>query len=161
MGLPAAGDANEPGVARLLIGDKVVTDAPSDDDYPHQLDLGGAWHDLTGRPFVFAVWLARADAELGDLPDRLAALVDRNLDRIDAIAAAYAPAHGWSPELATEYLGRILRYRVGEPELDAIRQFAERAARLGLTDAPPRALTTLGSNPEASAADRETDTTRA
>jgi chorismate dehydratase len=28
--------------------------------YPYFLDLGRAWHDLTGLPFVFGVWAARA-----------------------------------------------------------------------------------------------------
>ncbi|AEB09263.1 menaquinone biosynthetic enzyme MqnA/MqnD family protein [Desulfobacca acetoxidans] len=29
--------------------------------YPYFLDLGRAWHDLTGLPFVFGVWAARRD----------------------------------------------------------------------------------------------------
>ncbi|MEM9083757.1 MAG: MqnA/MqnD/SBP family protein, partial [Planctomycetota bacterium] len=36
----------------LLIGDKVVTASPPAIVYPHQLDLGEAWKDLTGLPFV-------------------------------------------------------------------------------------------------------------
>src|ERR1700728_822162 len=55
--------------AMLLIGDKVVSDEPS--GMAHQLDLGAAWKELTGMPFVFAVWIARGGVELGDLPDRL------------------------------------------------------------------------------------------
>ena len=40
----------------LLIGDKVVTDAPPEERYPYQMDLGAAWKELTGLPFVYAVW---------------------------------------------------------------------------------------------------------
>jgi len=40
----------------LLIGDKVVT-APVQ-QFEHQVDLGGAWKEWTGLPFVFAVWVA-------------------------------------------------------------------------------------------------------
>ena len=40
--------------ARLLIGDKVICDEPA--GMPYQLDLGQAWKELTGLPFVFAVW---------------------------------------------------------------------------------------------------------
>ena len=29
--------------------------------YPYFLDLGRAWHELTGLPFVFGVWAARRD----------------------------------------------------------------------------------------------------
>lgn len=161
VGLPAAGDAIEPGVARLLIGDKVVTDAPPGRAYPHQLDLGAAWHDLTGRPFVFAVWLARAGASLGDLPDRLAALLEHNLTRTPDIAAAHAAAHGWTEALAADYLGRVLRYRVGAAELDAVRNFAERASTLGLVATPPRVLTTSKTSGTDPAADRRTDAARA
>jgi len=40
----------------LLIGDKVVT-APVE-GFDYQVDLGGAWKEWTGLPFVFAVWAA-------------------------------------------------------------------------------------------------------
>src|SRR5581483_8072159 len=55
--------------AQLLIGEKVVCDEPK--GMALQLDLGEAWKQLTGLPFVFAVWTARAGVELGELPARL------------------------------------------------------------------------------------------
>lgn len=116
----------------LLIGDKVVTDSPLAVTYPHQLDLGEAWHELTGLPFVFAVWMARRDADLGDVPAQLERQRLANAERVDAIARRYAPAHGWPEELAREYLGRILRYAVGERELEAIERFGAMAHRRGL-----------------------------
>lgn len=140
VGLPAAGEQHEPGVARLLIGDKVVTHAPTEQDYPHQLDLGAAWHDLTGKPFVFAMWLAREGAALGELPQQLAALLEHNLTRTPASAHEHAADHGWPVDLAADYLGRVLRYRVGQAELDAVSDFAQRAAALGLIPTPPPPL---------------------
>lgn len=136
-------DPARPPQAMLLIGDKVVTDAPSATVYPYQLDLGGAWHDLTGRPFVFAVWMKRVGTELGDLPARLAAQLDTNLANLDAIVHTYAAAHGWPLDLAQDYLGRILRYRLGDPELQAIKHFEERLIDLGLVlaDTSPGPLT--------------------
>ncbi len=131
-----------PGVARLLIGDKVVTRAPSADDYPHQLDLGAAWYEMTGRPFVFATWLARADTALGDLPAALAGLREANLARTRAIATTHAADHGWPAELAADYLDRVLRYTVGPEELEAVACFAQHAATLGLIADPPRPLRT-------------------
>ena len=53
----------------LLIGDKVVTDSPPAVRYTHQLDLGEAWNDFTGLPFVFAGWLARRDTPPGSPGD--------------------------------------------------------------------------------------------
>ena len=55
--------------AQLLIGDKVVVAAPA--GHNHQVDLAEAWKDWTGLPFVFAAWMAREGADLGDLPQRL------------------------------------------------------------------------------------------
>src|SRR5262249_20042800 len=46
----------------LLIGDKVVADAPPAERYPYQIDLGEAWHEMTGLPFVYASWMCLAGA---------------------------------------------------------------------------------------------------
>src|SRR5213596_2038238 len=59
-------DDDRPAEARLLIGDKVVCEEPP--GFEHQLDLGSAWKNLSGLPFVFAVWTARAGIDLRDLP---------------------------------------------------------------------------------------------
>lgn len=131
-------DPTHPPEAMLLIGDKVVTDSPSAAVYPYQLDLGSAWNDLTGRPFVFATWLKRPHSDLGDLPQRLASLRDTNLHRVEQLAEHYAPLHGWPIDLAEQYLGRTLRYRLGQRELDAIHHFAKRAHALGLIPSPLR-----------------------
>jgi len=120
--------------AMLLIGDKVVHHAPSRDDYPHQMDLGEAWKELTGLPFVFAVWMARRDTELGGLPGMLDNLRERNAGEIDRIADHQAEAHGWSAQAAREYLGRVIHYRVGPKHLEAIERFANYTAELGLID---------------------------
>lgn len=134
---PIAGAGANPAApyeAMLLIGDKVVTDAPAPELYPHQIDLGESWHALTGLPFVFAVWMTRAGTELGDLPARLDAQRQLNAGRLDEIVARHAAPRGWPAPLARHYLGTLLRYNVGEEELDAIRRFAESAYRLGLID---------------------------
>jgi len=125
--------------AMLLIGDKVVTAAPPPDAYPHTLDLGAAWKQLTDLPFVFAVWMARPQTELGDVPERLDDCRRANARRIDAIAREHAPPLGWPVDLARQYLGERLRYDVGPRQLQAMQLFWQRAARMGLTG-PPRPL---------------------
>lgn len=119
--------------AALLIGDKVVTAAPHDETFSHQLDLGESWKRLTGLPFVFAVWMAKHDTALGDLPELLDAERRANAGRIDEITAAHAERVGWEPGLARHYLGGLLRYGIGERELEAMRRFWQRAHELGLT----------------------------
>jgi chorismate dehydratase len=115
----------------LLIGDKVVTGAPPLEEYPHQLDLGEAWHDWTGLPFVFAVWMARAGADLGDLPAVLERTRLANAQRLDAIVDRYAAPLGWPRDLARQYLTHWLRYRIDGPALEAMQRFWQLAHELG------------------------------
>ncbi len=115
----------------LLIGDKVVTDAPPESRYPYQLDLGEAWKKLTGLPFVYAVWMCRGD-RVGDPAVRAAmAALDRqrrhNAMRLDWIVAKHAPEHRWPVELARKYLGEYLKFDVGEREREAVGRFFSEA----------------------------------
>ena len=128
------GERNQNHEAMLLIGDKVVTNAPPTKSYPYQMDFGEAWKALTGLPFVFAVWMAQQDCDLGDLPETLNRQRELNSERIDAIAKKYADSHGWELAEAINYLGNILSYEVGPRELEAIRTFAQKAAELGLIE---------------------------
>ncbi|MFV2071323.1 MAG: menaquinone biosynthetic enzyme MqnA/MqnD family protein [Thermoanaerobaculales bacterium] len=120
--------------AVLLIGDKVVRNEPDLNRYPYQLDLGEEWKSLTGLPFVFAAWMARAGAELGDLPDLLNRRREANSSRIETIATAHARPAGWPDELAREYLQEILSFEVGSRELEAIQLFWSKCHTLGLIE---------------------------
>jgi chorismate dehydratase len=119
----------EPPEALLLIGDKVVARAASLDDYPHRLDLGQAWRELTGLPFVYAAWMCRdADAD-ADAVRAAAAILDRqrrhNATRLGWIAAARAPARGWTPHHAERYLRGHLRFDVTPGDRQAVDRFAD------------------------------------
>jgi chorismate dehydratase len=131
----ASADVNgsaDPPESVLLIGDKVIRNQPESALYPYQIDLGEAWRAMTGLPFVFACWMARARDRLGDLPDLLGRCRDRNRNRIEEIAAVHALGSGWPEELAVEYLSEILRYDLGSRELEAIELFWSRCRELGL-----------------------------
>lgn len=119
----------------LLIGDKVVTRAPSDEAYPHQLDLGEAWHDLTGLPFVFAVWMVRQDGTLGKLPQLLDDARKRNVERIDELVERHAASHDWPQDIAKKYLGHWLRYEIGDAQLEAMELFYSKAHAHGFLPA--------------------------
>ncbi|HVT87913.1 MAG TPA: menaquinone biosynthesis protein [Tepidisphaeraceae bacterium] len=118
--------------ATLLIGDKVVCEEPL--GYPHQYDLGAEWKKLTGLPFVFAVWTTRQGVELGDLPKRLEQAKYDGLHRVGQLVEKYALPRGWPGELARQYLTSNLKFDIGESQLQAIRQFHEKAAKHGLID---------------------------
>lgn len=122
----------------LLIGDKVVTCAPEHALYPHELDLGGAWKELTGLPFVYAAWMCRG-AEAGDERIALGALLldrqrRRNALRLDWIAEVRGPEHRWPADLARTYLRGHLRYEVGDRERQAAERFLSEAAAMGLIE---------------------------
>lgn len=126
--------------AMLLIGDKVVADPPARDLYPHQLDLGQAWKELTGLPFMYAVWMVEASRIDDERVGRAAQLLDRqrrhNLTRLDWIVQTEAPKHRWPLETARRYVGELLRYEVTDRAREAAGVFLGECARLGI--APER-----------------------
>jgi chorismate dehydratase len=134
--LSAASSA--PGEARLLIGDKVVCEEPV--GFEHQLDLGGAWKDLTGLPFVFAAWVARDGIDLRDLPARLERAKTAGLSHVEQLISKYAVPRGWPAGLALQYLTVYLKYDIGGRQLEAIRTFHEMAAAAGIIPSPAKPL---------------------
>jgi chorismate dehydratase len=121
--------------AMLLIGDKVVTDSPPAARYPHQLDLGAAWVQHTGLPFVFALWMAREDADHASV-QRAAMLLDHqrrhNLERIDWMIHHRAKARNWPRDLASAYLKQHITYELTQARRDGLELFFEKAYRHGL-----------------------------
>jgi len=136
MPLGAPGTADAGGApAVLLIGDKVVTDPPDPALYTTQIDLGQAWKQWTGLPFVYAAWMCRAvDADRPEIAVA-AGVLDRqrrhNMTRLAAIALKHAPAAGWPVELATRYLSEHLRFDLGPREREAAQRFIDEAAAIG------------------------------
>ncbi|MDR3633434.1 MAG: menaquinone biosynthesis protein [Isosphaeraceae bacterium] len=116
--------------AVLLIGDRAMK-AP-EEPFWAVVDLAEAWRELTGLPFVFALWVVRAGVELGDLPEALARSRAEGLAHADALAAQYGPPLGLDVATCYDYLTRSLSYDLGEPELAGLRRFARMAAALGL-----------------------------
>jgi chorismate dehydratase len=115
--------------AMLMIGDKVVTAAPSPDTYPHQMDLGQAWSQLTDLPFVFAVWMTKTGSDLENLPESLSLTREQNATRINQIVADHAEKQGWPEPLAQQYLGHWLRYEIGDRQIQAMKLFFELAKK--------------------------------
>lgn len=125
--------------AVLLIGDKVIADSPPAIMYPHQLDLGSAWLELTGLPFVYAIWMARPE-ELNTLPiARAASVLDRqlrhNLTRLDWIIAHRAAVRGWPTAIAQEYLRTRLRFTVTTEDRAGLELFYAKAIAHGIAPA--------------------------
>ncbi|HET6335788.1 MAG TPA: cyclic dehypoxanthinyl futalosine synthase [Polyangiales bacterium] len=112
----------------LLIGDISL----ETQHFPYQLDLGQAWKELTGLPFVFAVWAARPNV----LTERDCLLLQGSLEAGLAaraqIAQAWARGHGGDPAAHLDYLNDAIRYVLDDRALEGLREFYRRAAEAGL-----------------------------
>ena len=114
----------------LLIGDKVI---PQLNQWPYEFDLGSAWTDLTGLPFVFAFWAAPADQKLDALIEILKKSYRQGMAHIKQIVHKYAAQHGLQPELAHKYLTENLCFDFGDPQKKALQKFYQLAHQLEIT----------------------------
>jgi hypothetical protein len=80
----------------LLIGDRAMH-APGH-GFVEQWDLGDQWCRWSELPFVFAMWTARADAQLDGLDLALRQARDEGVAHLDEIAASEAAAVGLTRE---------------------------------------------------------------
>ncbi len=139
-------DDDEP-TPRLLIGDKVVCPGPSGFDY--QVDLGQAWKQWTGLPFVFAVWVARPGVEVGNLPAQLEKSLQCGMAQLERIITTEARPRGWDDQLARRYMTQYLQYTLDvsadSPQLAALKLYYDLATREKLIDAPPQPLRIISS----------------
>ncbi|GMV96704.1 MAG: menaquinone biosynthesis protein [Phycisphaerae bacterium] len=126
----SAADGLEACDSVLLIGDKVVS-APMH-DFGFDVDLGGAWKEWTGLPFVFAAWAAPPGGRTERLAALLSAARDRGVARALDIAAQAGPPRGWPVELAEEYLTRRLMYTLTPPAVEGMKLFFDLAAEEGI-----------------------------
>jgi chorismate dehydratase len=128
--------------AWLRIGDPALREhlAPGS---PPVFNPSAEWTARTGLPFVFALWIVRADAPLE--PDHVAAFTRaraRGLQRIDALAGEAARAWDLPVEHCRRYLREECRYEPGAALHASLRRFRDEAAALGLAraDLDPQAI---------------------
>ncbi len=119
----------------LLIGDKAATDAPPVGAYAYELDLGEAWREWTGLPFVYAMWMCRAGEMARPEVAAAAALLDRqrrrNATRLEWIIEKHAAPRRWPTDLARTYLAGLLRYDVDGRAREGVLRFLKEAAAAG------------------------------
>jgi chorismate dehydratase len=105
----------------LLIGDKVISDAP--EHLPIQADLGEQWKLLTGLPFVFAAWTARPGYEATALSAILARARESGLAHVQEIVETHAAQRRWPAETARKYFTEYLQYRLTDRHLEGMKLF--------------------------------------
>lgn len=119
----------------LIIGDAGFEAA---ERHPFVMDLGQAWTELTGLPFVFAVWAGRQGAADPEDVALLKESLRQGLTHRADIARGWAAERGLDASLCESYLQHNLRYRLGAEELSGAAAFLHRAAKAGLIAPPPR-----------------------
>ena len=129
-------DAARGTTGALVIGDAGFAAA---EKFPFVQDLGQSWHELTGLPFVYAVWAGRPDAVDAEAVATLQRSLEAGLGARSLIARAHAEAHGGAPATYESYLSQNIYYRLGAEELSGMAAFFARARAAGLIEGAPRA----------------------
>jgi chorismate dehydratase len=127
---------DEPGDAKLLIGDAALKSA-FEDPTPHY-DLGRLWLQRTGLPMVFAVWACPEPVapELLDLEDALVTSVRRARAEPERLAYEASERYGYPAGFLARYFEK-LRYRFGPRERAGLYTFLELARDVGELDTVP------------------------
>ncbi len=111
--------------AALMIGDNALFKTGSASG--NYLDLAEEWFDMTGLPFVFAVWAGRPGAL--SLDDTQAIISSKNLglDNIDEVCRAAAEEYGAEFGLVKRYLTENIQFDLGEREIAGMSHYFELA----------------------------------
>lgn len=111
--------------AALVIGDSALfRTKPTDGNY---LDLAEEWHDMTGLPFVFAVWAGRRNAlDIDDIQSIISSKI-LGQDNIDSLCQEAAAEYKTGFSLVKSYLTENIQFDLGEDEIPGMRHFFELA----------------------------------
>jgi cyclic dehypoxanthinyl futalosine synthase len=120
------------GRGALVIGDPALE---IEGRFPHVLDLGIAWRELTGLPFVFAAWCGRPGALSVEDERLLERAKAAGLERRHAIAMEHAQRTGLPAASLRAYLDDAIRYDLGDEERRGLERFYQEAATAGLLPA--------------------------
>ena len=119
--------------ARLLIGDQAIR-FRQENPQERVWDLSEDWTSVTGLPFVFALWLVRAEvANAAEIAERLRTLRTENLQRLNQLIARMSD---FDSEFCLHYFRENLRFDFGEEGKAGLREFHRRCLACGIDVAP-------------------------
>lgn len=108
--------------AFLLIGDKVFG---YESKFKYTYDLADCWRELTGLPFVFAVWIARKGTSV-EVVDALELSLELGVERIwEAVLESGRP----KPEEAYTYLTRNIDFLFDSQKRKALELFWDKGQK--------------------------------
>lgn len=126
--------------AALIIGDNALLQPGIQHPVPGtrhpvpviKTDLGKAWTDWTGLPFVWAFWTGRAGALGAQDVRALQQARDANLTQLDVIAREFFRDSPQHHALGAEYLRTNIRYHLGDRERAGLEAFFRYASEIGI-----------------------------
>ena len=121
---------SRPPDAELVMGDRGLVAERPQAQWVH--DLGLEWERMIHRPFIYAFWVARADAPLERIMDVLASARDAGLAARDQIVAEAPAACGVPADVARRHLFEQIQYGFGPKEQQGLEVFYRMAAQEGL-----------------------------
>ena len=123
--------------AALIIGDNALFQPPNTE---HRLpveviDLGQAWTQMTGLPFVYAFWAGREGVlEAGDVK-ALQSARDAGVAASDEVAREYLRDSPALHAVGMRYLRDNIKYRLGDDERAGLELFYRYASEIDLVPA--------------------------
>jgi len=119
--------------AMMLIGDQAIWYATRNPDTAAGfLDLGTAWVELTGLPFVFAVWAVRRDVPKHEVATGMSLLREAKAAGLAHIEDIVRDTDVATPEFRRDYLARHVWYDLGAGEKKGIRRFQQYLKEMGI-----------------------------
>jgi len=125
--LRTRGDSPTDYEAALVFGDEAISYAAA-----HRqtgLDLGAAWTEWTGLPFVYAVWAVQRGIANGELS---AMLHRAKTDGLTHLEEVIQNSPEGTPELRRDYLTKHIRYDLGDAEKAGLKRFQQCLCELKL-----------------------------
>ncbi len=139
----------QPPRAFLAIGDEALL-LREHPDYPHRLDLGGAWLEWTGLPFIFGVWLANKNS-CAHKPNTVNAGIKTLLasktwgqQHLEYIAQLAARKKAFNLDQMQEYFQGLV-FDLGPREMEGLQRFFQELHQTGLIEKLPSPETFKGS----------------
>ena len=128
--------------AVMVIGDDALVQ-PWETRFPLRIDLGQVWHEMTGLPFVFAVWAVRREFAR-HYPERVNAVIEllaqsrkQGYAHMDEVVAAGKKRLGLGSDEIRDYYGHLFCDLDGEKE-KGMALFFEQLHREGILEEPAR-----------------------
>ena len=115
--------------AALVIGDPALR---VDRERYLITDLAAEWKELTGLPFVFAVWAVRPEVEIPDLPFYFKSSLRYGLSSLDTLVRESAAEMGLDTSEVRSYLTENLSFFLRQEEIEGLEEFYRRAHNQGL-----------------------------